>query len=92
MANNSGVVFSLLFSIFMNHWELIRIKNAGLKCMQVVREPAILLIKWLRPKGLKVCSYEEKYAEFKIKLLKKLAGTQKCYAKRNTPGVGNFSN
>ena len=31
----------------------------------IVREPAILLIKWLRPKGLKVCSYVEKYAEFK---------------------------
>ena len=31
----------------------------------VVREPAILLIKWLRPKGLKVYSYVEKYAEFK---------------------------
>ena len=31
----------------------------------VVRESAILLIKWLRPKGLKVCSYVEKYAEFK---------------------------
>ena len=31
----------------------------------IVREPAILLIKWLRPKGLKVCSHVEKYAEFK---------------------------
>ena len=31
----------------------------------IVREPAILLIKWLRPKGLKVCSYVEKYAVFK---------------------------
>ena len=30
-----------------------------------VREPAKLLIKWLRPKGLKVSSYVEKYAEFK---------------------------
>ena len=46
----------------------------------------------LRPKGLNVCSYVEKYAAFKIKLLKKSAGTQKCYAQRNTPGVGNFSN
>ena len=55
----------------------------------LVREPAILLIKWLRPKGLKVCSYEEKYAEFKNQPLKKSAGTQKCYAQRNTPGVGN---
>ena len=38
----------------------------------LVREPAILLIKWLRPKGLKVCSYEEKYAEFKNQTLKKI--------------------
>ena len=28
-------------------------------------EPVIGLIKWLRPKGLKVCSYVEKCAEFK---------------------------
>ena len=58
----------------------------------IVREPAILLIKWLRPKGLKVCTYVEKYAELKIKLLKKSAGTQKCYEQPNTQGVGNFSN
>ena len=30
-----------------------------------VREPVIGLIKWLRPKGLKVCSYVEMCAEFK---------------------------
>ena len=35
----------------------------------LVREPAILLIKWLRPKGLKVFSYLEKYAEFKNQTL-----------------------
>ena len=52
----------------------------------------MLLIKWLRSKDLRVCSYEEKYAEFKNQTLKKSAGTQKCYAQRNTPGVGNFSN
>ena len=28
----------------------------------IVREPVIGLIKWLRPKGLKVCSYVEKCA------------------------------
>ena len=56
----------------------------------LVREPAIRLNKWLRPKGLKVCSYVEKYAELKNQTLKKSAGTQKCYAQRNTPGVGNF--
>ena len=38
----------------------------------LVREPAILLIKWLRPKGLKVYSYVEKYAEFKNQTLKKI--------------------
>ena len=53
----------------------------------LVREPAILLIKWLRPKGLKVCSYVKKsMLNSKIKLLKKSAGTQKCYAQQNTPG------
>ena len=50
------------------------------------------LIKWSRPKGLKVCSYVEKCAEFKNKTLKKSAGTQKRYVQRNTPGVGSFSN
>ena len=41
-----------------------------MKCnMYIDREPAILLIKWLRPKGLKVCSYVEKYAEFKHQTL-----------------------
>ena len=38
----------------------------------IVREPVILLIKWLRPKGLKVCSYVEKYAKFKNQTLKKI--------------------
>ena len=38
----------------------------------IVREPVIGLIKWLRPKGLKVCSYEEKCAEFKNQTLKKI--------------------
>ena len=60
--------------------------------ISIVREPAILLIKWLRPKGLKVCSYVEKYAEFKNQTVKKSAGTQKSYAQRSNPGEGNFSN
>ena len=38
----------------------------------VAREPIIGLIKWLRPKGLKVCSYVEKCAEFKNQTLKKI--------------------
>ena len=50
------------------------------------------LIKWLRPKGLKVYSYVEKCAEFKNQTLKKSTGTQKCYVQWNTPGVGNISN
>ena len=39
----------------------------------LVREPAIGLIKWLRPKGLKVCSYIEKCAEIKNQTLKKFS-------------------
>ena len=38
----------------------------------LVRETVIGLIKWLRPKGLKVCSYVEKCAEFKNLTLKKI--------------------
>ena len=38
----------------------------------IVQESAILLIKWLRPKGLKVCSFVEMYAEFKNQALKKI--------------------
>ena len=38
----------------------------------LAREPVIGLIKWLRPKGLKVCSYVEKCAKFKNQTLKKI--------------------
>ena len=55
----------------------------------VVREPAVGLIMWLRPKGLKVYSYTEKYAEFKNQSLKKSVGTQSCYAQRNPPWVAS---
>ena len=41
------------------------IRNELRLSLDIVREPAIVLIKWLRPKGLNVCSYVEKYAEFK---------------------------
>ena len=59
----------------------------------LVQEPVIGLIKWLRPKGLKVCSYVEKCAKFKNQTLKKIsAGTQKCYAQRNTPGCAISQN
>ena len=45
------------------------------RAQQIVREPAVGLIMWLRPEGLKVYSYVEKYAEFKNQSLKKSAGT-----------------
>ena len=51
----------------------------------LVREPAIPLIKWLRPKGLKV----EKYADFKYQTLKKSAGTQMLCA-TEYPGGRQF--
>ena len=54
--------------------------NAGL--VVLVREPEIGLIKWLRPKGLKVCSYVEKRAELKNQTLNKIGWYTKvlCYA------------
>ena len=45
--------------------------RTSLSVEDLVREPAVGLIKWLRPKGLKVCSYVEKYAELKNQTLKK---------------------
>ena len=58
---NSKTSMLLVQLVFVNH---------------IVREPAIGLIKWLRPKGLKVCYYVEKSAKFKNHTLKKSAGTQ----------------
>ena len=46
--------------------------HAGTGNKVLVREPVIGLIKWLRPKGLKVCSYVEKCAEFKNRTLKQI--------------------
>ena len=43
------------------HFQLVTSKS---KVVVVVREPAIDLIKWLRPKGLNVCFHVERYAEF----------------------------
>ena len=34
--------------------------ESGVYPVGIVKEPIIGLIKWLRPKGLKVCSYAEK--------------------------------
>ena len=47
---------------------ILHVKNKAVD--PLVLEPAIGLIKLLRPKGLKVCSYVEKYAEFKNQTLK----------------------
>ena len=44
--------------------------NLSLQYAVIVREPAIGLFKWLRPKSLKVCSYVENVLNSKIKLLK----------------------
>ena len=53
----------------------------------VVREPAILLIKWLRPNGLKVRSYVEKYAEYKNQTLKTIGWyTKVLWATEYPPG------
>ena len=53
----------------------------------VVREPAVGLNMWLRPKGLKVCSYVEKYAEFKNQTLIKICWyTNRLYAKEYPRG------
>ena len=56
----------------------------------IVREPAILLIKWLRPKGLKVCSYVEKYAKFKNQTLKKIGWYTKMLRATEYPGGRQF--
>ena len=64
--------------------------NKGLnKKDYLVREQAILLIKWLRPKGLKVCSYVEKYAEIKNQTLKKIGWYTKICA-AEYPGGRQF--
>ena len=39
-----------------------------------------------------MCSYVEKCAKFKNQTLKRSAGTQKCYAQRNTPGCAISQN
>ena len=58
--------------------------------MVIVREPAILFIKWLRPKDLKVFSYEEKYAEFKNQTLKKIGWYTKMLCATEYPGGRQF--
>ena len=53
---------------------------------KLFREPVIGLIKWLRPKDLKVYSYVEKCAEFKNQTLKKSAGTHFAIRNGISPG------
>ena len=45
----------------------------------------------LRPKGLKVCSYVEKCAEFKNQTLKKIGWYTKVLCATDAPGVCNIS-
>ena len=66
--------------IFLRHVILVIEQMREQMSILIVGEPVIGLINWLRPKGLKMCSYLEKCANSKIKLLKISAGTQKCYA------------
>ena len=56
----------------------------------IIREPAILLIKWLRPKGLKVFSYVGRYAEFKNQTLKKIGWYTKMLCAAEYPGGRQF--
>ena len=58
---------------------------------RIVREPAIGLTKWLRPKDLKGCSYVEKCAEFKIQTPKKTVWYTKVLCAAEYPRVGNIS-
>ena len=61
-----------------------------LHCLLIVREPAIPLIKWLRSKGLVVCSYVEKYAKFKNQNLKKIGWYTKMLCAAENPGGRQF--
>ena len=56
----------------------------------LVQETAIPFIKWLRPKGLKVCSYVEKYADFKNRNLKKIGWYTKMLCATEYPGDMQF--
>ena len=64
-------MFTLVFLCKTNNLKLHKMTEYSGKPV-LVREPIIGLIKWLRPKGLKVCSYEENCAEFKNQTLKKI--------------------
>ena len=53
--------------------------------MVLVREPVIGLIKWLRPKGLTMCSYVEKCAEFKNQTFKEIGWYTKVLCSTEYP-------
>ena len=65
----------LIALLNLSSWCLVMVERLFLAvprgCLQFVivvfpdHTLLLFLIKWLRPKGLKVCSYVEKYAEFK---------------------------
>ena len=57
---------------------------------RLVREPVIGLIKWSRPKGLKVCSYVEKCAKFKNQTLKKIGWYKKTLCATEYPWGRQF--
>ena len=64
-----------------------------MKCLHnniIVREPAVLFIKWLRPKGLKVCSKIGKYGEFKNQILKNIGWYTKLLCAAEYPGGRQF--
>ena len=76
--------------LFVGHRQTMKTPiRSGLYCLLtvLVQEPVIGLIKWLRPKGLKVCSYAEKCAEFKNQTLKKIGWyTTKVLCTTEYPG------
>ena len=54
----------------------VRGDKSSMGCfVPLIQEPVIGLIKWLRQKGLKLCSFVKKCADFKNQTLKKSAGT-----------------
>ena len=59
--------------------------ESGVYPVGIVQEPVIGLIKWLRPKGLKVCSYAEKCAEFINQTLKEIGCNTKALCATEYP-------
>ena len=53
--------------------EIAMINDPFFKALHLFRESAVGLFMWLRPKDLKICSYVEKYADFKNQTLIKIS-------------------